>query len=129
MATFNGRTIVTMPSSPAPKALEPVSQNVVGASTNPFTGQQQVYDWNANWLELKVTMPPMITIDGQAWVDFLISCKGMACVFQISNATFASMIPASANVNGYWCLKTNSPQWSVNDGVVYGLEFEIREAI
>lgn len=118
-----------MPSIPAPASIEPVSQNIVGASTNPFTGQQQIQDWQASYLELSVTMPPLEpTVDGPAWVDFLISCQGQACVFQIANATWASLIPAAAGTNGYWRLKTNSPKWSVNQGTVYGMTFEIREA-
>lgn len=130
MATFNGWTIVTMPTTPAPASIEITSQNIVGASLNPFTGQQQIQDWLASYVELSVTMPPLEPlVDGPAWVDFLISCKGMACVFQIANTTFSGLIPAAADTNGYWRLKNNSPKWSVNEGTIYGMTFEIREAI
>lgn len=129
MAEFNGWTVITMPSDPAPKSIEPLAQSVVGVSTNPFTGEQQVQDWNASWLELSVTMPPMDATEALPWVDFLIACKGQACVFQLANATLASLIPAAANVNGYWRMKINSLKWSVNDGLIYGMQFDIREAI
>jgi hypothetical protein len=129
MPTFNGWTVITMPTDPAPKSIEPVSQNVVGAATNPFSGKQQIHDWNANWLELSVTMPPMDATEAAPWVDFLIACKGQACVFQLANTTFAALIPATAAVNGYWRMKRNSLKWSVNDGAIYGMQFEIGEAI
>lgn len=118
-----------MPASPAPKSIEITSQNVVGIAGNPFSGQQQIQDWNANWLELSVTLPPMDATTAADWVSFFIACKGQACVFQIANTTWAGLIPAAANVNGYWRLKTNAPKWSINDGVIYGFQFDIREAI
>ena len=130
MASFNSWPVISMPATPAPKTIEASFESVVGVSTNPFSGQQQVYDWGANWMELKISMPPMEgVINGPAWVNFLISCNGMSAVFQIANTTWIGLIPASANVNGYWRLKTNSAQWSINDGVIYGMVFEIREAI
>jgi hypothetical protein len=120
---------ITMPPIPAPKSIEPIHQNIVAVSTNPFTGQQQVLDWNANWLEISVTMPPMPLALGQAWIDFLIACRGQANTIQISNGGFLARIPASANVNGLWRLKSNAPKWSVNEGLVVGMQFELREAI
>jgi hypothetical protein len=118
-----------MPSSPAPKSVEFTYQSVVGASNNPFTGQQQIYNWNANWTEISITMPPMDAADAAAWVNFFIACNGMANVFQLANSTFAGLVPAAANVNGYWRLKTNMSKWSINEGTIYGAQFEIREAI
>ena len=129
MATYNGWTVVTMPATPAPQSIEVTSQNVVGVALNPFTGQQQIQDWRAAWLELSVTMPPMDAATAANWTNFLLSCKGQACVFQLTNAGLAALIPAAANANGYWRLKSNAPKFSVNEGILYGFQFEIREAI
>ena len=132
MSTYNGRTIVTMPATPAPKSVEFSDGWVVGAATNPFTQQQQIQDWNANWMEATVTLPPMSESDAQAWVTFLRSCRGSACVFALPTAgspSFASLVPSGAVPGGYWCLKANQNKWSVNDGVIYGFSFPIREAI
>jgi hypothetical protein len=129
MATFNAWPVVVMPDTPAPASIQPVFTQIVGASVNPFTGQQQVFDWQASYMELSVTMPAMSQLEAQPWVDFLISCRGMASVFQIANSTWLGLIPATANVNGYWRLKSNSVKWSVNEALLVGLEFQIREAI
>jgi hypothetical protein len=127
--TFNSWPIIAMPSEPAPKSIEPVFKQIAGVSENPFSGQQQIYDWAAAYMELTVTMPAMTQIDAQPWIDFLIACRGMINVFQIANAKWLAQIPTSANVNGFWRLKQNSAKWSVNDGLLVGLEFQIREAI
>jgi hypothetical protein len=129
MATYNGWTIVTMPDSPAPKAAEFSRQNVVAASTNPFTGQQQIVDWQAAWLECTVTLPPMRATTAADWIDFLIACKGTACVFAISNTTFLAMVPSAANPVGYWRLKSNQAKWSITEAVLYGINFDMREAL
>jgi len=129
MSTYNGRTIVTMPSSPAPKSIEFADNFLVAASTNPFSGQQQIQDWQSEYLEARVTLPPMAEADALAWVAFLRACRGQACVFQISNTAFAARIPSGAVPGTYWCLKTNQNKWSITDGIIYGFQFEMREAI
>lgn len=129
MATYLGRTIIDMPSSPAPKDVEFTAIDVVGAVISPFTGQQQIQDWQSSWLEAAVTLPPMKETDAQAWVTFLKACKGQACVFQIANAEFAARIPSGSVPAGYWGLKSNTRKWSITDGIIYGFHFDIREAI
>jgi hypothetical protein len=132
MPTYNGRTIVTMPDTPAPKSVEFADGWGVGSSLNPFTQQQQIQDWNANWMELQVTLPPMSQTDAQAWVTFLRSCRGIACVFQLPTTgtpSFASLVPSGAVPAGYWCLKNNQNKWSITDGLIHGFQFVIREAL
>jgi hypothetical protein len=129
MSTYLGRTIITMPSSPAPKSVEFTAIDLVAAPTSPFTGQQQIQDWRSGWLEASVTMPPMNENDATAWVDFLKACKGQACVFAIANAQFLARIPSGSVPGGYWGLKSNSRKWSISDGIIYGFQFECREAI
>ena len=128
MSTYSGWTVVTMPSTPAPKDAQFSRQNVVAISISPFTGQQQVLDWQAAWLECAVTLPPMTAAHASAWVDFLIACNGQANVFQLTNTTFAAMVPSSASASGYWRLKGNVAKWSISEAVLYGINFEIREA-
>jgi hypothetical protein len=112
---------------PSPKSLEPIYDSVVGITENPFTLQKQVQDWQAHRSGMSVTMPPMPAAQAATWVDFLISLDGMANVFQITDSTWLSLIPSSAAVSGYWCLAKNQVKWSINDGIFYGLQFEIEE--
>jgi hypothetical protein len=129
MSAYLGWTIVAMPAAPAPKSVEFAPNSIVGISQSPFTGQQQIQDWQAGWMEAQVTMPPMEQTDAQAWVTFLLACKGQANVFQLANTTFAGLVPAGNVPGTYWRLKSNANKWSVSDGVIYGFQFEIREAI
>ena len=129
MSTYNGWTIVTMPSSPAPKSVEFTKNNIVGAAVSPFTGQQQIQDWQSGWMEASVTLPPMSATDAADWVTFLLACKGTACVFMLANTTFAGLVPSGQVAGAYWRLKNNASKWSITDGIRYGFQFEIREAI
>jgi len=68
MATFNGYLIVPMPSSPAPRSIEWNATDAVAALVSPFSGQQQIQNWQAGWLSASVTMPPMKDSHARAWV-------------------------------------------------------------
>ena len=129
MPTYNGWNVITMPSSPAPKSVEWTRQSIVAVSVSPFTGQQQIQDWNSSWLEASITLPPMTQTEALPWVNFLLSLNGQAGVFQFANALLASLIPAAANASGYWRLKSNSRKWSVGEALIYGFQFDIREAL
>jgi len=118
-----------MPASPAPKSLEFIRNDIIGVATSPFTGGQQIQDWGASYAELVVTMPPMAEADAQDWVGFFISCRGMANVFLITNPVFLALIPFRMVPGRYWRLNSNKQKWSVNDGIIYGFQFELREAL
>lgn len=132
MATYNGWLIVTPPSTPWPASMEVAHIPIVAANTNPFTGQQQVQDWGATYREVSVSFPPMKQSDAQVWIDFLKSCGGISNVFKFTSA-FAAAFPESLTTDGtsqpYWRLKANQSKWSVRRASIYGLTFEVREAI
>lgn len=128
MATYLGWTIVFIPDSPpAPQTIEPVQIESVAMNVSPFTGQQQVQDWNATRMEMRVTMPPMPFAQAQPWIDFMRQLKGAACVFQFT-AAFMAAFPADLG-SRYWRLKGNSRKWSVVNGKIYGFSFDIMEAL
>jgi len=128
MPTFEGRNIITIPAyPPAPQSIEVTAIDVVGQNVSPFTGQQQVYDWNASWLEASVTMPPMTDATAQAWVQFLKDLKGVANVFQFT-AGFQAAFPLSIPNGWYWSLKSNERKWSITKAAIYGMQFDIRRA-
>jgi hypothetical protein len=194
MSTFNGWTIVNLPAFPtAPKTIEWMAQDIVADATSPFTGQQQIYSWQAAWLEASVTYQPMTNAQAQAWIAFLMALQGTANIFQLgdplmlgpqnpgasggtvtgSGQTGYSLITSSsgltpgdwvqlglrlyrvtsvsggtlgiwpqilespvggttltiANTLGLFRLKSSQRKWSVNDAKMYGITFEMREAI
>ena len=83
MATVLGWNLVTMPSfPPAPASIEWQPHDTVAVSTNPFTGQQQTYDWQAGWLEASLSYQPMNNAQAVQWCAFLMGLNGTANVFQ-----------------------------------------------
>ena len=126
MPTYLGWNVITIPAyPPAPASFEVNEMNIIGLSTSPFTGQQQVYDWNAEWTEASVTMPAMPFDVAQPWVTFLKDLKGAKCVFQFSTS-FGAAYPEIGT--RYWRLKSNARRWSVTRDRVYSIQFDIREA-
>src|SRR5712671_2489275 len=86
MPTFNGWDIVPMPTTPsAPATVEFTAMDTVAVSISPFTGQQQVQDWQASWLEASVSMPALTHAQAQEWIAFLMSLRGQAKVFQLGD--------------------------------------------
>src|SRR4051794_28311310 len=108
MPTYNGWTVVTMPTTPWPAGVEFATNSIVATSTNPFNGQQQIQDFNAAYMEGSISLPPLTQAQAALWIAFLESCKGTACVFQFPSA-FAAAFPETLTSDGtaqrYWRLK------------------------
>lgn len=207
MPTFNGWNIISMPTTPAaPATVDFTATDIVAMSISPFTGQQQVQDWQQGWIEASVSMPPLTHVQAQVWIAFMMALRGQANVFQLGdplavapqgsgagtplvngasqsgfslntkgwthgasgvlkpgdwlqigyrlyrvilsavnadgsgNAT-VNIWPSLrespndgdtiiiANTQGLWRLKNNARKWSETAARLYGLQFDIREAI
>ena len=99
MLTFNGWTIIPMPATPAaPASVEYTAEDIVAASLSPFTGQQQVYDWQASYLKASVSMPPLTHAQAQQWIAFLMSLRGKSNVFQFGDPLAVSPQGLAAGV-------------------------------
>jgi hypothetical protein len=86
MPTFNGWNIIAMPATPAaPQTIDFTATDIIALSVSPFTGQQQVQDWQQGWLEASVSMPPLTHVQAQAWIAFLMGLRGQANVFQLGD--------------------------------------------
>ena len=206
MLILNGLDLIAVPASPsAPASMEFTLQDTVATSLSPFTGQQQIQDWQASFLEASVSMPPLTQAQAQNWIAFLMALRGQANVFQLgdplarsprgsglgaplvdgsgqtgyavalkgftANAAnvllpgdwiqigyraYRTVAPANANgtgrlslaiwpqlreppndgdvvilnnTKGLWRLAQNARKWSITAARVYGMQFEIREAI
>lgn len=130
MSTYNGWTIIAFPDDPAPSNIQFVSNDIVGVSPSPFTGQQQVYNWRAGYMELDFTYPPMEPSDAAAFIAFLYGAKGQLKVFALPTY-IVDLLPAGSVPGGYFRLSSNKSTWSLNEGGarIYGFHFSIREAI
>ena len=128
-----GGSLITMPTAPLPKSLEVKSTHLAAANTNPFTGGQQIQDWQADVQELSVSIAPMNQTVADNWITFLKALSGIVNVFQFP-AAVAAAFPESLTSDGttqyYWRLKANSISWMIEPGKIYkSLTFECRVAI
>lgn len=86
MATFNGWEIIPMPTAPAaPATIDFTAIDTVALSVSPFTGQQQVQNWQASWFEASVSMPALSQLQAPEWIAFLMALEGVAHVFQLGD--------------------------------------------
>lgn len=125
MSTFNGWTIIAMPSFPAAEAIQFNKRNAVAVFQSPFTGQQQTQDWGGEWVEMSFSLPPMKDAEAAAWLAFFLSLKGQTNVFAV-DASWAGFLPAG--VSGYWRLKSNDTKWSIDVAKFFGFQVDCIEA-
>lgn len=86
MPTFNGWNIISLPTTPAaPATVEFTATDIVAMSISPFTGQQQVQDWQQGWIEASVSYPPLTHAQAQPWIAFMMGLRGQANVFQLGD--------------------------------------------
>jgi hypothetical protein len=86
MPTFNGWNIIALPTEPsAPATIDFTMTDIVAVSVSPFTGQQQVQDWQQGWMEASVSMPTLTHALAQTWIAFLMGLRGQANVFQLGD--------------------------------------------
>jgi hypothetical protein len=72
-----------------------IDQNsTVGIVASPFTAQQQVIEWPAQWWSAQVGLPPMSRAFAEEWVGFLLSLRGMAGSFVLGDP--AGKLPRGA---------------------------------
>lgn len=129
MPSYNGWPIVTLPSSPpAPQSVDITIVSITSVNTSPFTGQQQVYDWQSQYLEFRVNMAPMNFATFQNWIAFLKDLDGQANVFEFSSALTAAY-PNDFPSGAYWRLISNTVRYTINQNHLYSLTFDIRQAI
>jgi hypothetical protein len=86
IGTFNGWDIISRPSSPAWKQLDFTAHDSVGVTQSPFTIQSQTQYWAGGdyWL-VNASLPAMSNTNADAWVSFLLECRGRLNVFQLSD--------------------------------------------
>jgi len=100
-------------------------------SVSPFNGAQQTQDWGGRHMSFTVSLPPMNSTNGLAWVNALLALVGPLGVFQFPSgwASFTGWtLPYTAS--GYWRLTPGQPtDWSVSEANIYGLSFQIEEAL
>lgn len=76
---------VSFPSSIGLANINIRARNVVGISSSPFTGQQQVYKHQGQWWEMEVSMPAMKRDDAEQVAAFLLKMNGKYGTFLLGD--------------------------------------------
>lgn len=61
------------------------AKSVVGVTKSPFTGAQQVQRHQGQWWEFSCALHPMIRVEAEKWISFLISLNGMEGTFLLGD--------------------------------------------
>jgi len=72
---------LTIPSSPGPRSLKMVLQNLIGETVGEFDGMQQEQEWPGEWFECQITLPAMLRPQAEAWCAFLSALRGKLGTF------------------------------------------------
>jgi hypothetical protein len=75
-----------MPTTPAWRQLDFTAHDTVGVTQSPFTIQSQTQYWAGGdyWL-VNASLPSMSNANADAWVAFLLECRGRLNVFQLGD--------------------------------------------
>lgn len=66
-------------------------QNVVGVNASPFTGEQQVYEFQGEWWEADISLPPIADrAVAEEWICLLAKLRGQSGTFLLGDPTCRS---------------------------------------
>jgi hypothetical protein len=94
---------LTLPSAPGFRELTFRPVNINGQATSEFTGQTQITQWNGEWWEADLVLPPMVRATAEAWLAFITALRGTVGTFYLGpekNARTALGTAAGVTVNG-----------------------------
>ena len=81
-------TLVAMPPTPGFRSVEFSFDDGGSEFVSPFTGMTQVLQWpGADMLSGTMTLPSMVQSNADAWLAFLMECRGKANGFMLGNPT------------------------------------------
>jgi len=94
---------MTLPSTPGFRELTFRPVNINGQATSEFTGQTQITQWNGEWWEADLTLPPMLRATAEDWLALITALRGTVGTFYLGPekaARTAQGTPSGVTVNG-----------------------------
>tara|TARA_B100000085_G_scaffold72233_2_gene64741 strand:+ start:7885 stop:8751 length:867 start_codon:yes stop_codon:yes gene_type:complete len=76
---------ITMPTTPNFLSSEFTLVRTIGQTISPFTGQQKTQEFDANFWQANVSLPPLNKTQAVNWQSFLARLKGPTNVFQFTD--------------------------------------------
>jgi hypothetical protein len=77
--------------------------NLSGVGVSPYTGQQQIHDWTADFWDIEVSFDPMTREEAAPWIAFMAQLRGSIGTFRygdILTATAQGSPSGTARVMG-----------------------------
>jgi hypothetical protein len=116
VSTFNGWTIVTLPSAPPPAFIEWGLADTVGAARSPFSRQQQIQNWSAAIWSASLSYAAMQYLEALPLITFLRNTQGKANVFMFGdpqnlgpqNPSASAGAVSGSGQTGYQLITTSS---------------------
>jgi hypothetical protein len=119
IGTYNGASILALPTTPAPKSIELGMNDTNAMSRSPFSGATQVQAWpGADWWDASIALPQMVAADAAVWSAFLAECRGILNVFYLSDPTYTGPkgtvkgAPVVNGVNNAMSTQLNTRGWT-----------------
>lgn len=91
IGTYNGVSIIELPSTPAPKQVQLEMNNLVAAPNNPFTGAPlQVLAWpGGDYWTAQIALPKLRRgTEVATWAAFLAECRGRMNTFLLGDSSY-----------------------------------------
>lgn len=91
------------PTTPGFTSLRPREVNINGMTRSEFTGQQQITQWPAEWIEFDAELPPMPRATAEPWINMQSALRGRVGTFLLGpekQARTAQGSPSGVTVNG-----------------------------
>jgi hypothetical protein len=64
--------------------------NLSGVGVSPFTGQQQIHDWTADFWDIEVSFDPMTREEAAPWIAFMAQLRGSIGTFRYGDILTAT---------------------------------------
>lgn len=119
--TFNGLNVIALPALPGFSQVELSMHDKVSAAPSVFSQAAQTLDWQIDWWDGKMSLPPMHRKDAQAWIAFQADCVGMAGCFMIGDQLASAPsgqaigVPLVSGVNLTRANLLNTKGWRANE--------------
>lgn len=91
-----------MPLYPGPSSVVFRQGSIVAIVESAYTKQQQTQEWQGEWWEADISLPPMPVQQARAWCAFMAACRGRAGYFLLGENShkFPQGVGGSFVVNG-----------------------------
>jgi hypothetical protein len=95
---------LSFPNNSSIRSIDLTTRNAIAVSRSPFTYAEQIHSYSGQQWEATVTLKPMVRLEAEAWLAFLVSLRGQYGTFLLGDPGGYSLqsasSPSSATITG-----------------------------